>query len=162
SRSRSTCPWPTRSPATQRRGRSTCTRPRHSRRTSRVRCRHSVSRGSAARSTTGTPSRSGAGRFASGRTSSSPTPTCSTSGAPRHHARWDDVFATLRFVVVDEAHVYRGVFGSHVANVLRRLLRIARLYDAEPQLLLASATIANAGELAHALSGRSAAVIEHD
>ena len=66
---------------------------------------------------------------------------------PRHD-RWGDVLHNLRYVVVDEAHVYRGVFGSHVGNVLRRLRRLARSYGAEPQFLLASATIANAGELA--------------
>ena len=58
-----------------------------------------------------------------------------------HHDRWADVLANLRYVVVDEAHVYRGVFGSHVANVIRRLRRLARLYGAEPQFLLASATV---------------------
>ena len=79
-----------------------------------------------------------------------------------HHDRWGDVLHNLRYVVVDEAHVYRGVFGSHVANVLRRLRRLARVYDAEPQFLLASATIANAGELAEALTGERATVVEHD
>ena len=69
-------------------------------------------------------------------------------GVLPHHDRWGDVLANLRYVVVDEAHVYRGVFGSHVANVLRRLRRLARIYGAEPQFLLATATIANAGELA--------------
>ena len=83
-------------------------------------------------------------------------------GVLPHHDRWGDVFANLRFVVVDEAHVYRGVFGSHVANVLRRLRRIARLYGADPQFLLASATIANAGELAQALTGEPATVIDRD
>ena len=79
-----------------------------------------------------------------------------------HHERWGDVLHNLRYVVVDEAHVYRGVFGSHVANVLRRLRRLARVYDAEPQFLLASATIANAGELAEALTGEPATVVERD
>jgi DEAD/DEAH box helicase domain-containing protein len=79
-----------------------------------------------------------------------------------HHDRWGDVLANLRYVVIDEAHVYRGVFGSHVANVLRRLRRLARIYDAEPQFLLASATIANAGELAQALTGERATVIDRD
>src|SRR5437588_6677735 len=50
-----------------------------------------------------------------------------------NHDRWGDILANLRYVVIDEAHVYRGVFGSHVANVLRRLLRLARVYGAEPQ-----------------------------
>ena len=80
---------------------------------------------------------------------------------PRHDL-WGDVLHNLRFVVVDEAHVYRGVFGSHVANVLRRLRRLARIYGAEPQLLLASATIANPGELARALTGEDATVVEDD
>ena len=80
---------------------------------------------------------------------------------PRHDL-WGDFLHNLRFVVVDEAHVYRGVFGSHVANVLRRLRRLARIYGAEPQFLFASATIANAGELARALTGQEAAVVEDD
>jgi DEAD/DEAH box helicase domain-containing protein len=79
-----------------------------------------------------------------------------------HHDRWGDVLSNLRYVVVDEAHVYRGVFGSHVANVLRRLRRLARVYGAEPQFLFASATIANPAELAHALVGVDAAVVETD
>jgi DEAD/DEAH box helicase domain-containing protein len=79
-----------------------------------------------------------------------------------HHDRWGDVLANLRYVVVDEAHVYRGVFGSHVANVLRRLRRLAQIYDAEPQFLLASATIANAGELALELTGEAATVVDTD
>ncbi|MGH3133422.1 MAG: DEAD/DEAH box helicase, partial [Gaiellaceae bacterium] len=83
-------------------------------------------------------------------------------GVLPHHDRWGDVLHNLRYVVVDEAHVYRGVFGSHVANVLRRLRRLARTYDAGPRFLLASATIANAGELANALTGEQAAVIERD
>jgi DEAD/DEAH box helicase domain-containing protein len=83
-------------------------------------------------------------------------------GVLPHHDRWGDVLANLRYVVVDEAHVYRGVFGSHVANVLRRLRRLARIYDAEPQFLLASATIANAGELALELTGEAATVVDAD
>jgi DEAD/DEAH box helicase domain-containing protein len=80
---------------------------------------------------------------------------------PRHDL-WGDFLHNLRFVVVDEAHVYRGVFGSHVANVLRRLRRLARIYGAEPQFLLASATIANPGDLALALTGEGATVVEDD
>jgi DEAD/DEAH box helicase domain-containing protein len=83
-------------------------------------------------------------------------------GVLPHHDRWADVLSNLRYVVVDEAHVYRGVFGSHVGNVLRRLRRAARIYGAEPQFLLASATIANPGELARSLLGLEAAVIEDD
>jgi DEAD/DEAH box helicase domain-containing protein len=70
-----------------------------------------------------------------------------------NHPAWADLFANLAFVVVDEAHVYRGVFGSHVANVLRRLRRIAGAYGTEPRLLLASATVANPVELAERLTG---------
>jgi DEAD/DEAH box helicase domain-containing protein len=70
-----------------------------------------------------------------------------------NHAAWADFFTNLSVVVVDEAHVYRGVFGSHVANVLRRLRRIAAAYGSEPRFLLTSATIANPVELAERLTG---------
>jgi len=70
-----------------------------------------------------------------------------------HHAAWADLLANLAFVVVDEAHVYRGVFGSHVANVLRRLRRAAAMYGTDPRFLLASATIANPVDLAQKLTG---------
>jgi DEAD/DEAH box helicase domain-containing protein len=83
-------------------------------------------------------------------------------GVLPHHDRWGDVLQNLRYVVVDEAHVYRGVFGSHVGNVLRRLRRAAAIYGADPQFLLASATIANPGELAHSLLGVEATVIGDD
>jgi len=83
-------------------------------------------------------------------------------GVLPHHDRWGDVLHNLRYVVVDEAHVYRGVFGSHVGNVLRRLRRLARAYGAEPQFLLASATIHNPGELATRLTGVDVAVVERD
>jgi DEAD/DEAH box helicase domain-containing protein len=83
-------------------------------------------------------------------------------GVLPHHDRWGDALANLRYVVVDEAHVYRGIFGSHVANVLRRLRRLARVYGSDPQFLLASATIANPGELVRSLVGVEAAVIDRD
>jgi DEAD/DEAH box helicase domain-containing protein len=70
-----------------------------------------------------------------------------------NHGAWHDLFANLAVVVIDEAHVYRGVFGSHVANVLRRLRRIAAAYGTEPRFLLTSATIANPVELAERLTG---------
>ena len=70
-----------------------------------------------------------------------------------NHRMWGDFLSNLAVVVVDEAHVYRGVFGSHVANVLRRLRRIANAYGTEPRFLLASATIANPVELAERLTG---------
>jgi DEAD/DEAH box helicase domain-containing protein len=80
-----------------------------------------------------------------------------------NHAAWGELFANLAVVVVDEAHVYRGVFGSHVANVLRRLRRIAAAYGTEPRVLLASATIANPVELAERLTGlEPVALIERD
>jgi len=79
-----------------------------------------------------------------------------------HHDRWADVLANLRYVIVDEAHVYRGVFGSHVGNVLRRLRRLAGIYGATPQFLLASATISNPGELAVGLLGVRATTIGDD
>jgi len=83
-------------------------------------------------------------------------------GVLPHHDGWGDVLQNLRYVVVDEAHVYRGVFGSHVANVLRRLRRAAAIYGAEPQFLLASATIANPGEQARALLGLDVTVVDAD
>jgi DEAD/DEAH box helicase domain-containing protein len=70
-----------------------------------------------------------------------------------HHDSWANFFANLAVVVIDEAHVYRGVFGSHVANVMRRLRRIAAAYGTAPRFLLASATIANPVELAERLTG---------
>ena len=70
-----------------------------------------------------------------------------------HHEAWGDFFANLAMVVVDEAHVYRGVFGSHVANVLRRLRRVASFYGTAPRFVLASATVANPVELAERLTG---------
>jgi DEAD/DEAH box helicase domain-containing protein len=83
-------------------------------------------------------------------------------GVLPNHDRWGDVLSNLRYVVVDEAHVYRGVFGSHVVNVLRRLRRLAGVYGAEPQFLLASATISNPGELGDSLLGKRVTVIGDD
>ncbi len=73
------------------------------------------------------------------------------AGVLPHHTRWAKLFENLRYVVLDELHTYRGVFGSHLANVLRRLKRIAAFYGARPQFICSSATIANPGELAQAL-----------
>ena len=83
-------------------------------------------------------------------------------GVLPHHKRWGDFLANLGWVVVDEAHTYRGVFGSHVANVLRRLRRVARLYGEEPRFVLASATIANPGELAERLTGLPFELLDDD
>ena len=69
------------------------------------------------------------------------------------HARWADFFLRLSLVVVDEAHVVRGVFGSHVAMVLRRLRRLVAHYGGDPRFVLASATVGNPDELAERLVG---------
>jgi DEAD/DEAH box helicase domain-containing protein len=76
-----------------------------------------------------------------------------------HHTKWARFFENLAFVVVDELHTYRGVFGSHMANVLRRLHRVARFYGAAPRFVMCSATIANPGELATRLLGMPVAPI---
>ena len=83
-------------------------------------------------------------------------------GVLPNHRSWGDVLANLAWVVVDEAHVYRGVFGSHVANVLRRLRRLARAYGAEPRFVLTSATIANPRELAEGLTGLEMLLVDRD
>ena len=82
------------------------------------------------------------------------------TGILPHHARWARFFAGLKFVVVDELHAYRGIFGSHVANVFRRLSRVAAHYGAGPQFLLSSATIANPREHAERLVGAPVTLIE--
>ncbi|MBU0682561.1 MAG: DEAD/DEAH box helicase [Proteobacteria bacterium] len=76
-----------------------------------------------------------------------------------YHEKWAEFFSNLRYVVIDEVHSYRGVFGSHMAWVLRRLLRICALYGSNPQFLLFSATVGNPGELGQGLIGRSPRVI---
>jgi DEAD/DEAH box helicase domain-containing protein len=73
------------------------------------------------------------------------------SGILPHHPRWAKLFENLRFIVIDELHAYRGVFGSHLCNVLRRLRRIAAHYGSTPQVICSSATIANPRELAERL-----------
>jgi DEAD/DEAH box helicase domain-containing protein len=70
-----------------------------------------------------------------------------------HHTKWARFFENLGYVVIDEMHTYRGVFGSHVANLLRRLRRVCRFYDSDPVFILCSATIANPGQLAEELIG---------
>jgi DEAD/DEAH box helicase domain-containing protein len=76
-----------------------------------------------------------------------------------HHTKWAQLFETLRYVVIDEIHSYRGVFGSHLANLLRRLLRICAFYGNRPQFILASATIGNPREHAEALLGQTVTAI---
>ena len=84
------------------------------------------------------------------------------TGILPHHTRWQRLFENLRYVVLDELHTYRGVFGSHLANVLRRLRRIARFYGSDPQFICSSATIANPGELASRLVEKEFEVIEEN
>lgn len=84
------------------------------------------------------------------------------TGILPHHANWNEFFTNLKFIVIDEAHTYRGVFGSHVANVLRRLKRVAKFYGANPQFILASATIGNPKELAEKLIEEPVELIDND
>jgi len=84
------------------------------------------------------------------------------SGILPHHTRWAKLFENLRYVVIDELHTYRGVFGSHVANVLRRLKRIAAFYGSQPQFICCSATIANPRELAQALLEQPVQLIDRN
>ena len=79
-----------------------------------------------------------------------------------NHKAWSRMFRNLRYVVVDEAHVYRGVFGSHVGLMLRRLRRLCDFYGSDPQFIMCSATIANPAELAHHLTGLTFQVIDRD
>jgi len=84
------------------------------------------------------------------------------TGILPHHTNWADFFRNLKFVVIDELHTYRGVFGSHVANVIRRLKRIAAFYGASPQFILTSATIGNPKELAEKLTESPVTLIDED
>jgi len=90
------------------------------------------------------------------------TPDMLHAGILPHHGAWKPFFAGLRHVAIDELHAYRGAFGAHVAQVLRRLLRIAAHHGSRPQLVAASATIANPGELAERLTGRRFEVVAAD
>src|SRR6185369_11723374 len=82
------------------------------------------------------------------------------SGILPHHPRWAKLFENLRFVVIDELHAYRGVFGSHLANIVRRLHRVCRHYGSNPIFICSSATIANPRELAERLIGRPFELVE--
>ena len=84
------------------------------------------------------------------------------TGILPHHTGWAEFFRGLRFVVIDEIHTYRGVFGSHVANVMRRLKRIAKFYGAEPQFILTSATIGNPDELGMRMINEPVTLIDQD
>ena len=82
------------------------------------------------------------------------------SGILPHHTKWVKLFENLRYIVIDEIHTYRGVFGSNLANVLRRLLRLCDFYGSHPQFILCSATIANPKELAETLTGREVSLVD--
>jgi len=82
------------------------------------------------------------------------------SGILPHHPRWAKLFENLKFVVIDELHAYRGVFGSHLSNILRRLQRVCRHYGSDPIFICSSATIANPRELAEGLTGRPFELID--
>ena len=82
------------------------------------------------------------------------------TGILPHHTRWARLFSNLRYVVIDELHAYRGVFGSHLANVLRRLWRVCAFYESRPTVIACSATIANPGELAERLTGRPVRLVD--
>src|SRR5689334_17686952 len=84
------------------------------------------------------------------------------SGILPHHTRWARYFENLRYVVIDELHYYRGVYGSHFANLLRRLARICEFYNSKPKFICCSATIANPRELAEALTGESFELVERN
>ncbi|HHW10336.1 MAG TPA: DEAD/DEAH box helicase [Firmicutes bacterium] len=84
------------------------------------------------------------------------------SGILPNHAGWGEFFASLRWIIIDEIHTYRGIFGSHVANVIRRLKRVCRHYGSNPQFFCSSATIANPKELAEKLTGETVVVIDDD
>ena len=84
------------------------------------------------------------------------------AGILPHHTRWARVFANLRYIVLDELHSYRGIFGGHVANLLRRLRRVCRFYGSDPRFICASATIANPLELAERLLEAPVTLVDDD
>ncbi|MBE3036275.1 MAG: DEAD/DEAH box helicase [Candidatus Atribacteria bacterium] len=79
-----------------------------------------------------------------------------------HHTKWMDFFVNLKYVVIDEVHIYRGVFGSHLANVIRRLKRICRFYGSNPQFICCSATIANPQELSQKIVGEEFILVDNN
>ncbi len=79
-----------------------------------------------------------------------------------YHGKWHAFLRNLKYIVIDELHTYRGIFGSHVAGVIRRLLRLCEHYGARPQIICSSATIANPTELAERLTGRDMTLVAND
>jgi len=84
------------------------------------------------------------------------------SGILPHHTRWSRFFENLRYVVIDELHYYRGVYGSHLSNLVRRLKRVCEFYGAAPRFICCSATIANPRELAQALTGEQFELVDRN
>ncbi len=84
------------------------------------------------------------------------------TGILPHHTKWIRLFENLKYVVIDEVHHYRGVFGSHLANVIRRLRRVCRFYGSDPCFICCSATIANPDELAQRITGRAVQLIDNN
>jgi DEAD/DEAH box helicase domain-containing protein len=84
------------------------------------------------------------------------------AGILPHHTKWNEFFRNLSFVVIDETHTYRGVFGSHMVNVMRRLHRVCRHYGSRPQFICCSATIANPDEVANKLVEREVTLIDRN
>ena len=84
------------------------------------------------------------------------------SGILPHHTRWAKLFENLRFIIIDELHYYRGIYGSHLANILRRLRRICSFYGSEPRFICSSATIANPRELAEELTESPFALVDRN
>lgn len=82
------------------------------------------------------------------------------SGILPHHTKWVKLFENLKYIVIDEIHVYRGVFGSNLGNVIRRLLRLCEFYGSHPQFICCSATIANPDKLSESLIGRPVALVD--
>ena len=84
------------------------------------------------------------------------------TGILPHHTKWIKLFENLKYIVIDELHNYRGIFGSHLANVLRRLKRIAKFYGSQPQFILCTATIANPLELAEKMIEEPASLVDNN
>lgn len=84
------------------------------------------------------------------------------SGILPHHTKWVSLFENLKYVVIDELHIYRGVFGSHTANVIRRLKRICKFYGSDPVFICTSATINNPKELAEELTEKQMVLIDNN
>ena len=84
------------------------------------------------------------------------------SGILPHHTKWAKCFENLRYFVIDELHYYRGVYGSHLANLIRRLKRVCEFYGSSPQFICCSATIANPRELAQALTGKEFDLVDRN